>query len=131
MPHYDMEFYAFTSECIYFALMKVNIIHLPHRTDRMESLLAQLSCQGITDYTIWNGIIDNNLAAKGISQAHKQIVRHAKENRLPEVLIAEDDLKFTAKGAFRFFLENKPQDFDLYLSSIYWGDLKKDNTVDD
>lgn len=111
--------------------MLINIIHLPHRTDRMKSLIDQLGQQNITNYKIWNGIADANLPAKGISQAHKQIVRYARENQLTEVLIAEDDLQFTAKGAFAFFLENKPPDFDLYLASIYIGEIKEDNTVGD
>jgi hypothetical protein len=97
----------------------------------MELLLDQLDKQSITDYFIWEGIVDTKITARGISKAHKQIVQYAKKNQLPEVLIAEDDLKFTSKGAFTFFLENKPSDFDLYLSSIYLGNIKYDNTVDD
>lgn len=111
--------------------MKLNIIHLPHRTDRMDLLLEQLRHQGITDYSIWNGIIDTKITARGISQAHKQIVQFAKENQLPEVLISEDDLKFTSKGAFEFFIKNKPGDFDLYLASIYFGEISQDNKVED
>lgn len=111
--------------------MKLNIIHLSHRTDRMDLLLEQLKQQDISDYSIWNGIIDKKITARGICRAHKQVVQFAKENQLPEVLIAEDDLKFTSKGAFTFFLKNKPSDFDLYLSSIYLGNIKNDNTVDD
>ena len=95
----------------------------------MELLLTQLNLQGITDYKIWNGIVNPIIPAKGISQAHKQIVRYAKENQFPEVLIAEDDLKFTDRGAFDFFLKNKPNDFDLYLASIYFGEIKNDSSV--
>jgi hypothetical protein len=109
----------------------VNIIHLQHRADRMELLLDQLEQQNIKNYKIWNGIVNPKIIAKGISQAHKQIVRFAKENQLPEILIAEDDLKFTTKNAFSFFLKNKPSDFDIYLASIYLGEIKEDNTVDD
>ncbi len=111
--------------------MITNIIHLPHRKDRMKSLLNQLELQHITNYTIWNGVINPQNIAKGISQSHKRIIRYAKENQLSEVLIAEDDLKFTAKGAFNFFIKNKPADFDLYLASIYFGEIRKDNTVED
>ena len=111
--------------------MRVNIIHLPHRKDRLNSLLNQLNQQKITDYVIWDGIVDPYTTARGISQAHKQIVRYAKENQLSEVLIAEDDLKFTSKGAFNYFLKNKPKNFDLYLASIYLEKIRDDNTVDD
>ncbi|CAN5552586.1 hypothetical protein BH10BAC2_BH10BAC2_40690 [soil metagenome] len=111
--------------------MTINIIHLRHREDRMNLLLDELKQQGITDYRIWDGIINNSIIPRGISQAHKQIVRYAEENSLSEILIAEDDLKFTGRGSFDFFLKNKPQDFDLYLASIYYGKLNLDNTVND
>lgn len=111
--------------------MRINIIHLESRNDRIELLLDQLAQQGISDYLIWKGIVDPNITARGISKAHKQIVKFAKANRLTEVLIAEDDLMFTAVGAFDFFLKNKPEDFDLYLASIYWGEITVNNTVND
>jgi hypothetical protein len=111
--------------------MQINIIHLSERTDRWELLKKELDSQGISDFKIWPGIVDSVIPARGISKAHKQIVRYAKELELPEVLIAEDDLKFTANEAFDFFLRNKSPDFDIYLSSIYYGKIAKDNTVDD
>lgn len=111
--------------------MQVHIIHLPHRLDRWITLEKELYHQNITDIKIWHGIVDANIVAKGISQAHKQIVRYAQDQKLPEVLIAEDDLKFTSKGAYDFFISNKPSDYDLYLASIYFGVVKNDNSVDD
>ena len=111
--------------------MQLNIIHLLHRKDRLLLLHQQLQEQNITNYKIWNGIEINSTPQKNISQAHKQIVRYAQQHNLPQVLIAEDDLRFTDKGAFQFFLKNKPIDFDIYLASIYYGKIKKDNTVKD
>jgi len=111
--------------------MQVNIIHLPHREDRLKSSLKELESQNITDFKFWDGIVDPHNIPRGISQAHKQIVRSAKNEGLKEVLIAEDDLKFTACGAFDFFIKNKPPDFDLYLASIYCGEIDKNNTVND
>ena len=111
--------------------MKVNIIHLPERTDRMELLEKELHEQNIFDYRIWDGIVDPIITNRGISQAHKQIVKNAKDNGLSEILIAEDDLKFTAKGAFEFFLHNRPKEFDIYLAGIYFGELNADNIVRD
>jgi hypothetical protein len=46
-------------------------------------------------------------------------------------LICEDDVHFTAKGAFDYFINNKPNDFDIYLGSINDGIIKKDDSVDD
>lgn len=111
--------------------MRINIIHLAHRIDRLKSLLKELECQNITDFMLWNGIIDPHITVRGISQAHKQVVRNAKNDGLREVLIAEDDLRFTANGAFEFFIKNKPENFDLYLASIYFGKISESNIVQD
>lgn len=109
----------------------LNIIHLEHRKDRLELLQKELAEQGIYQYKIWDGIWDRKQPCKGISKSHKQIVKFACDNKLPSIMIAEDDLKFTATGAFQYFLQNEPPDYDLYLGGIYYGNIKKDNTVDD
>lgn len=111
--------------------MTINIIHLSDRLDRKKSLKKELTEQCILDYKIWGGIIDLKNPARGISKAHKQIVKYARNNSFKEILIAEDDLKFTSKGAFNFFLQNKPKDFDIYLAGIYFGELNTDSTVKD
>ena len=111
--------------------MTINIIHLSNRIDREKSFCKELYEQNISDYKIWEGISDAKIPYRGISKAHKQIVKHAQDNSLQEILIAEDDLKFTSTGSFEFFLKNKPKDFDIYLGGIYFGDLNIDNTVSD
>ena len=111
--------------------MVLNIIHLKHRTDRFELLMNELNTQGIAEYKIWDGIIDPILAARGISLAHKQIVKQAWKEKLSEILICEDDVHFTANGAFNFFIKNKPADFDIYLGGINECIIRKDNSVDD
>lgn len=50
---------------------------------------------------------------------------------MTEVLIAEDDIKFTSPHSFTFFLKNKPLNYDIYLGGIIWGKLNEDNSVDD
>ncbi|MCI4668213.1 MAG: hypothetical protein MRZ79_08755 [Bacteroidia bacterium] len=82
--------------------MKLNIIHLSHRTDRWETLQQELKSQNITDYQIWEGIRDSP-TRKGISRAHKQIVLDAKNRGLPRVLIEEDDISFSDQGAFNYW----------------------------
>ena len=111
--------------------MQINIIHLPERVDRLKLLKKELKWQGILDFKIWPGIVDDSIPVRGISKAHKQIVKYANDNELPEVLIAEDDLKFTSIGAFEFFLKGRPSDSDIYLSSIYYGLIAEDNSVND
>ncbi len=110
--------------------MKLNIIHLQHRTDRLEILHKELKAQHIKDYKLWDGIIDEELICRGISQAHKQIVQHFKKSGIPMVLIAEDDVQFTAPGAFQYFLNTIPDDFDIYLGGIIYGTIGADEIAE-
>jgi len=68
---------------------------------------------------------------EGISRAHKQIVKWAKNNKLPCVCIAEDDFYITAKGGWEYFIQNIPSNYDLYLSSVYFGHIEEDGTCKD
>jgi len=111
--------------------MQINVIHLPNRIDRLALLKKEFQQESITDFKIWDGIIDGSLSKNRISKAHKQIVQYAKSKNLPEILIAEDDLHFTSKGAFKFFLSKKPLDYDIYLGSIYHGSLNCESIVND
>ena len=89
----------------------LNIIHLSHREDRLKLINNQLITQNITNYRFWEGIVDSENAAKGIAKAHKQIVLWARQENLRSVMIAEDDVKFTAKGAesqTNYFLRSRP-----------------------
>ncbi len=111
--------------------MLLNIIHLPERVDRYHSVLNEISKQCVVDYKFWSGIIDLDLPQKGISKAHKQVVRDAKFRKLKEVLICEDDILFSRNDSLDYFLKNKPTNFDIYLGGIYEGQLRKNNTVID
>jgi len=108
--------------------MQLNIINLEHRFERIENLRIELNNQNITDFKIWKGIIDKPIC-KGISKAHKQIVQYAKDNGLNEVLICEDDLQFSCKDSFKYFLDNKPKEYDIYLGNILDGVLNPDSSV--
>jgi hypothetical protein len=111
--------------------MQLNIIHLKKRKDRLQLLDKQLIEQNIYDYKIWDGVLDEENTKRGISKAHKQIVKWASTQNLPSVLIAEDDIKFTARGAFEFFIKNEPLEFDLYLGGISYGNINPDNSITD
>lgn len=109
--------------------MKLNIV-IGNRSERVPRLMKEMETQGITDYELWDGIYKYDSAKKNINAAHRQIVEFAKLSEWECVAIGEDDIRFFAPGAWDYFLKNKPADFDLYLSSIYVGDIKEDNTVD-
>lgn len=111
--------------------MKLNIIHLHSRLDRLQLLEDQLDEQKIYDYKIWPGIIDRDNPKRGIAKAHKQIVQWAKDQGLDSIIIAEDDLKFTAPGAFDFFIKNEPTNFDIYLGGITYGKINRNGSVND
>lgn len=95
----------------------IHIIHLrgtDYSQERFNSFTKEMNEQGIENYKVWDGIHDAN-KVRAISRAHKQIVHYAKENNLPEICIAEDDVIFTGKGAFDYYIQNKPTEFDLWL----------------
>jgi hypothetical protein len=109
--------------------MIANIIHNPNNEDRAKTLQAEIFRQKTSfEVKIWDAIYLNR-AYRGIMQAHKQIVRYAKENNLPEVWIMEDDVRFPNIYGVEYFFQNKPKDFDLYLGGIYSGGIRPDNTV--
>ena len=79
--------------------MQLHIIHLKKGKDRTQLIEQQLLEQNITNYKIWEGVEDNKNPKRGIAKAHKQIVKWASNQNLPSILIAEDDIKFTARQA--------------------------------
>lgn len=92
--------------------------------------MKELEQQKITDYEFWDGIYKYKTAKENINAAHKQIVEYAQLAGWEMVCVGEDDLRFFASGAWDYFIQNIPNDFDVYLSSIYLGDIKEDNTTD-
>jgi len=104
--------------------MLINVINLERRVARKVSLKEHLDTMGCT-YKFWQGF-DNPMVMpfENISRSHKKIVEDAKENNLESVLVAEDDLRFSCKNSFQYFLQNKPTEFDLYFGMIYTGTIQ-------
>lgn len=111
--------------------MIVNVIHDPARVDRFEMLKAEIATQNL-NVRFWPAIKDPLMRSfVGISKAHKQIIRHAKQEGYEEACVMEDDCYFFAPGAFEFFLLNKPDAFDLYLGNVFFPPTLPGNRVDD
>lgn len=111
--------------------MIINVIHLPEREDRLSLFQKEVKDQGL-DVRYWPGIRDPlNRSFVGIAQAHKQIVSYSKKENTTCVCIAEDDVHFFAPGAWQYFLDNIPQDYDIYFGGVFWGELSEENTVVD
>jgi hypothetical protein len=97
----------------------------------METLMRELRVQQIIDFNIWAGLDDPDFPARGILKSHQQIVEFAKQSSLKQIMIAEDDIKFTTKGAWGYYLASQPENFDLYLGGIIWGNIENENLVND
>ena len=98
--------------------MKLHIIHDSRRQERYEPLLQQLKSEGITDYELFPCLILPQIV-NSINASHKMIVEMAKSLGLRECCIAEDDLQFSSKGAWQYFLNNRPDVFKLYTACNY------------
>lgn len=99
--------------------MVLNIIHDSRYFERMVFLLEELNKHGITDYKIWEAITDRKTVVESINASHKMIVQWAKDNGMDEVLIGEDDLMFTHPEGFKYFMDNKPKEYDVYIGGSY------------
>lgn len=110
--------------------MTLNCLNLVHRTDRRDNAIKEFQKQNIIDYQFWTPI-PHETAFISISKSHKMIVQDAKNKGLSMCAVCEDDIEFADEGAWQYFIDNIPNDFDLYLASIYWGEIKPDKTVDD
>lgn len=114
--------------------MLINVIHLRKEnfdigTKQYEAALlrenniyTQLREQNITEYTIWNGVIDKPVH-KAICRMHKMIVQDAKDKGLPMVTIMEDDAKFTCVRAWEYYQQQMPQGADIFLGMVYSGEV--------
>jgi len=108
-------------------MITVHAINLPHRTDRRYSFEHQAEGQGFK-VRFWDGIVSDT-PSKSVNLAHKQIVRYAKEKKLPQITIAEDDCCFFAKGAFDYYIKKILKDYDIYFGMIYSGEIDESNRI--
>jgi hypothetical protein len=101
--------------------IKAYCIHLSKRTDREENMYKEL------DYFVPNQYIileaeKHPIGKIGVSRSFKKAIREAKKNNLEQVLIFEDDVRFTSKSsreAFQRAMESLPDDWDILLGGIY------------
>lgn len=86
--------------------------------DKLPLVLDELTKQGMRLWQIWEPV-QANTPVESINLSFKQIVRSAKERELSEVCIIEDDLMFPCAGAWDYFINNKPDKYDLYIGGNY------------
>lgn len=103
---------------------------LRNREERALSIVRQGKLHGFS-IRFWEGdVTDEVFPCRNISRSFKRIVAFAKENRLPFTTIAEDDLFFTSKKSWAYYLEHFPKDFDTYLGGIYAGRITDGRITD-
>lgn len=98
----------------------LNIITLAERTDRRNFLIKQLTQQKI-QHRLWYGFKVQGKPFTGISKSHKQIIDFAKNSGLSSVTVAEDDIQFTSPKSWKYYLDNMPEEYDIYLGSVSGG----------
>ena len=110
----------------------VHVISLQRREDRIVSIVKESKRQGFP-LQFFEGIDEPERkgTAKAICMAHKNVVRYAAQNNLTSIIVAEDDLFFYGNDnkAFQYFLDNTPDDYDLYMGCIYNGEVNEENRV--
>jgi len=97
----------------------LNIIFDDRQPNDYDRLLQEFERQGIRCYKFWEATVNTCSVVKSINASHKKIVMWAKEQGLPEVCVAEQDLWFPAEDGWNYYLSKKPKEYDLYLSSTY------------
>lgn len=107
--------------------MIAHVIHNPERAERLKTLEYESSSQGF-EYQIWNAEMHEK-GHIGCLRSHKKIIQYAKDNNLPEILIMEDDVRFCGEGAYKYFIDNKPPEFDLYLAGVYYRHFNPNGTL--
>jgi GR25 family glycosyltransferase involved in LPS biosynthesis len=70
------------------------VINLRHRTDRKNHIINELKKVPMVNYTIIDAIQDET---KTCFASHLKCIKLAKDNKLPFVLILEDDCLFTSE----------------------------------
>lgn len=98
------------------------VINLPKRQDRLIQLQEDLKYIDSPKYTIIEGVEYEN-PINGIGVAHLRCILHAKANKLPYVLIMEDDVRFNGKEKTLEYinsaLKNLPKKWDILLGGYY------------
>lgn len=95
-------------------------LHLKSAKDRVENMTNELN-SFTSNWEIFDAIWKQP-GYIGISESFKSIIRKAKEDGLKQVLIFEDDIKFTSdrsKEQFQKCIDSLPDEWDVLLGGIY------------
>jgi hypothetical protein len=98
--------------------LEVNIIFDSRRPEKYDPIIAELKRQDIRDYTIWAACMLPTVV-ESISESFKMIITKAKRRGLKEVAIWEDDCYFPSEKGWKYFIDNKPENYSIYIGGNY------------
>jgi hypothetical protein len=98
--------------------MKVYALY-DERRDERGPLEAELKRQGIEAELRAAILAHGETPEASISWNHKALVALARKLKLPEVGILEADVLFPHPKGWQYFLDQKPDEYDLYLGGYY------------
>lgn len=102
----------------------INVLHDNRLVDRYGWVMEELIKCGISKYRIWDAVIEpTKTTTESVNAGLKQIVQYAKEKGHRECVIWEDDVTFPNKNGWKYFLDNKPKYFDIYIGGSYLIDV--------
>lgn len=97
----------------------LHVIYDDRNSSDYGRLLGEFIEQGITKYVFHEATVNKDTVVGSINASHKNIIRWAKENNKPFVIVGEQDMHFPVKGAWDYFIESIPSDYDCYLAATY------------
>lgn len=98
------------------------------REERILSIVRQAKRFGF-EVRFWEGIIDERGGWAGVVLSYYRIVHYAKQNKLPNIFIAEDDMILSCGRSITYFLDNIPESYDIYSGGIYSGQVEEGRIV--
>lgn len=110
------------------SIPKIFVINLPHRTDRLQSITAELERMELLDkMEIIEGIMFHvhGTGTAGITEAHARCIELAKERGYEMIMILQDDCKFLVdkdkfKNEIETFLNTAPSDWNGFWFGSFW-----------
>jgi len=94
------------------------ILYDDRRNEFFPLIVEEMRRQKIVKYNLVSPILANDVVTS-INVSQKEIIKKAKERGEKEVCIMEHDIWFPSETGWKYFLENKPNEFDIYLGGTY------------
>ena len=103
--------------------MRKVVIYNSYRPEKYDLFMDELKRQGIDNFEIFFCEQNqNHNMVERISESFKTVIREAKERGDEEITIFEDDVMFPNENAWNYFMQHKPDYYDIYIGGSYMID---------